>query len=54
MLNDPTKLLILGAGQLPPSTTNKVQVSVIDIGGEEDDCKGKGKGKGKGCGGCKA
>jgi hypothetical protein len=56
VLNDPTKLLILGAGQLPPSTTNKVQLSVIDIGGEEDDCngKGKGKGKGKGCGSCEA
>lgn len=32
VLNDPTKLLIMGAGQLPPSTTNKVQLSVMDIG----------------------
>ncbi|KAK4110131.1 glycoside hydrolase family 93 protein [Canariomyces notabilis] len=31
VLNDPTKLLIMGAGQLPPSTTNKVQLSVMDI-----------------------
>lgn len=30
--NDPSKWLIMGAGQLPPSTTNKVQVSVMDIG----------------------
>jgi hypothetical protein len=29
--NDPSKLLIMGAGQLPPSTTNKVQLSVMDI-----------------------
>ncbi|KAH7347030.1 hypothetical protein BKA66DRAFT_576462 [Pyrenochaeta sp. MPI-SDFR-AT-0127] len=32
VLNDPTKLLIMGGGQLPPSTTNKVQLSVMDIG----------------------
>ncbi|KAH7066252.1 Sialidase [Paraphoma chrysanthemicola] len=31
VLQDPTKLLIMGGGQLPPSTTNKVQLSVIDI-----------------------
>ncbi|PSN64972.1 glycoside hydrolase family 93 protein [Corynespora cassiicola Philippines] len=31
VLDDPTKLLIMGAGQLPPSTTNKVQVTVMDI-----------------------
>jgi hypothetical protein len=31
VLNDTTKLLIMGGGQLPPSTTNKVQVSVMDI-----------------------
>ncbi|KAL2018681.1 hypothetical protein VTK56DRAFT_516 [Thermocarpiscus australiensis] len=31
VLKDPTKLLIMGAGQLPPSTTNKVQLSVMDI-----------------------
>ncbi|SPQ25626.1 364c42cb-4dd6-4b80-9b76-56aec9a84c5a [Thermothielavioides terrestris] len=31
VLNDPTKLLIMGAGQLPPSTTNKVELSVMDI-----------------------
>ncbi|OAL57452.1 Oligoxyloglucan reducing end-specific cellobiohydrolase [Pyrenochaeta sp. DS3sAY3a] len=31
VLNDPTKLLIMGGGQLPPSTTNKVTVSVMDI-----------------------
>lgn len=31
VLNDPTKLLIMGGGQLPPSTTNKVQLSVMDI-----------------------
>lgn len=29
--NDPTKLLIAGAGKLPPSTTNKVTVTVMDI-----------------------
>ncbi|KAG7288080.1 hypothetical protein NEMBOFW57_007602 [Staphylotrichum longicolle] len=31
VLNDPTKLLIMGAGQLPPSTTNVVELSVMDI-----------------------
>jgi hypothetical protein len=31
VLNDPTKLLIMGGGQLPPSTTNKIQLSVMDI-----------------------
>ncbi|KAF2876004.1 glycoside hydrolase family 93 protein [Massariosphaeria phaeospora] len=31
VLSDPTKLLIMGAGQLPPSTTNKVTVTVMDI-----------------------
>lgn len=31
VLNDPKKLLIMGGGQLPPSTTNKVQLSVMDI-----------------------
>lgn len=31
VLNDPTKLLIMGGGQLPPSSTNKVQLSVMDI-----------------------
>jgi|TARA_R110002003_G_scaffold351_4_gene18890 hypothetical protein len=31
VLQDPTKLLIMGGGQLPPSTTNKVQLSVMDI-----------------------
>ncbi|KAF2439900.1 glycoside hydrolase family 93 protein [Karstenula rhodostoma CBS 690.94] len=31
VLKDQTKLLILGGGQLPPSTTNKVQLSVVDI-----------------------
>ncbi|EAT92053.1 hypothetical protein HBH56_122450 [Parastagonospora nodorum] len=31
VLADPTKLLIMGGGQLPPSTTNKVQFSVMDI-----------------------
>lgn len=31
VLNDPSKLLIMGAGQLPPSTTNVVQLSVMDI-----------------------
>ncbi|KAF1979018.1 glycoside hydrolase family 93 protein [Bimuria novae-zelandiae CBS 107.79] len=31
VLQDPTKLLIAGGGQLPPSSTNKVQVSVMDI-----------------------
>ncbi|KAF2263060.1 Oligoxyloglucan reducing end-specific cellobiohydrolase [Lojkania enalia] len=31
VLNDPTKLLIMGGGHLPPSTTNKVTVTVMDI-----------------------
>jgi hypothetical protein len=31
VLNDPTKLLIMGGGQLPPSTTNNVRLSVMDI-----------------------
>jgi hypothetical protein len=31
VLKDPKKLLIMGGGVLPPSTTNKVQLSVIDI-----------------------
>jgi len=31
VLRDTTKLLIMGGGQLPPSTTNKIQVSVMDI-----------------------
>ncbi|KAJ4351898.1 uncharacterized protein N0V89_007242 [Didymosphaeria variabile] len=31
VLHDPTKLLIMGGGKLPPSTTNKVQLSVMDI-----------------------
>lgn len=31
VLRDPTKLLIMGGGQLPPSSTNKVQLSVMDI-----------------------
>jgi hypothetical protein len=31
VLKDTTKLLIMGGGQLPPSTTNKVQVTVQDI-----------------------
>lgn len=31
VLNDSSKLLIMGAGQLPPSTTNKVELSVMDI-----------------------
>ncbi|KAF2247509.1 glycoside hydrolase family 93 protein [Trematosphaeria pertusa] len=31
VLGDPPKLLIMGGGQLPPSTTNKVQLSVMDI-----------------------
>jgi hypothetical protein len=29
--NDPTKLLLAGAGKLPPSTTNKVTVTVMDV-----------------------
>lgn len=28
---DPSKLLIMGAGHLPPSTTNKVSLSVVDL-----------------------
>lgn len=28
---DPSKLLIMGAGKLPPSSTNRVQVTVMDI-----------------------
>lgn len=28
---DPTKLLIMRAGHLPPSTTNKVILSVVDL-----------------------
>ncbi|KAJ4985636.1 bnr asp-box repeat domain protein [Stagonosporopsis vannaccii] len=31
VLKDPKKLLIMGGGVLPPSTTNKVQLSVVDI-----------------------
>ncbi|CAO2649811.1 Nn.00g011030.m01.CDS01 [Neocucurbitaria sp. VM-36] len=31
VLNGGKKLLIMGGGQLPPSTTNKVQLSVMDI-----------------------
>lgn len=31
VLADPTKLLIMGGGQLPPSTTNQVELSVMDI-----------------------
>ncbi|KAF2822516.1 glycoside hydrolase family 93 protein [Ophiobolus disseminans] len=31
VLKDSNKLLIMGGGQLPPSTTNKVQVTVMDI-----------------------
>ncbi|KAF2727764.1 BNR/Asp-box repeat protein [Polyplosphaeria fusca] len=31
VLQDPKKLLLIGAGKLPPSTTNKVTVSVMDI-----------------------
>ncbi|KAF2678854.1 glycoside hydrolase family 93 protein [Lentithecium fluviatile CBS 122367] len=31
VLQDTKKLLIMGGGQLPPSTTNKVQLSVMDI-----------------------
>ena len=30
--NDPTRLLIMGAGHLPPSTTNAVSLSVVDLG----------------------
>jgi len=28
---DPNRLLIMGAGHLPPSTTNKVELSVVDL-----------------------
>jgi hypothetical protein len=31
VLNDPTKLLIMGGGNLPPATANKVQLTVMDI-----------------------
>ena len=31
VLQDPTKLLIMGGGQLPPSSTNNVRLSVMDI-----------------------
>jgi hypothetical protein len=31
VLKDTTKLLIMGGGQLPPSTTNKISVTVMDI-----------------------
>ncbi|KAF9732570.1 hypothetical protein PMIN06_005649 [Paraphaeosphaeria minitans] len=31
VLKDQTKLVIMGGGQLPPSTTNKVQLSMMDI-----------------------
>jgi hypothetical protein len=31
VLNDSNKLLIMGGGQLPPSTTNTVRLSVMDI-----------------------
>lgn len=31
VLKDETKLLIMGGGQLPPSTTNKITVTVMDI-----------------------
>jgi hypothetical protein len=30
---DPSRLLIMGAGHLPPSTTNKVTMSIIDLTG---------------------
>jgi hypothetical protein len=29
--NDASKLLIMGGGKLPPSTTNRVQLSIVDI-----------------------
>src|ERR1700712_2861535 len=29
--SDPNHLLIMGGGKLPPSTTNRISVSVIDI-----------------------
>lgn len=31
VLKDPTKLLIMGGGQLPPSTSNVVEATVVDI-----------------------
>lgn len=31
VLNNPDHLLIMGGGHLPPSTTNKITVSVIDL-----------------------
>jgi hypothetical protein len=31
VLNNPNHLLIMGGGHLPPSTTNKITVSVIDL-----------------------
>lgn len=31
VLQDPTKLLIMGGGQLPPSDTNKITVAVVDV-----------------------
>ena len=31
VLNEPSKLLIMGGGNLPPSTTNSVTVTVVDI-----------------------
>lgn len=31
VLSDPNHLLIMGGGKLPPSTTNKITVSVVDI-----------------------
>ncbi|CAI6337866.1 unnamed protein product [Periconia digitata] len=31
VLQDTSKLLIMGGGQLPPSTTNKIQLTVMDI-----------------------
>ncbi|CAK7222369.1 hypothetical protein SBRCBS47491_004843 [Sporothrix bragantina] len=36
--DDPTRLLIMGAGHLPPSTTNAVSLSVVDL---ESVLKGK-------------
>lgn len=30
--NDPSRLLIMGAGHLPPSTTNAVSLSIVDLG----------------------
>jgi hypothetical protein len=31
VLQDSTRLLIMGGGKLPPSTTNRISVSVIDL-----------------------